>query len=270
MLGVKSPIEAYQQIHENDAWIDDPDTGMFRYVGVNPTSMDPLSIEPPAGTAPPWQPEPSNFKLNLATTLAADYVTRVCPVPGDSASTTLNIAGTSNTGPYVFNISGMSGFGPREVATFMRIYWFDGQTYQPIRPVNLRQLDINFDNYLNDGPGTPFRIAIEGQFAYLMPAPANDGTLFANVGGILAPYTDDEGFAGIPSQWDDAILYIALLQLAQIMPNDTEMTRRANTFQDEAKKSEDQLYEWFDNRALLEFQGSANYQTSVPRYSRRN
>src|SRR5262249_30274810 len=162
----------------------------------------PDSVEPAAGVAPPWQPEPSNYKLNSAIITAADRVTRECPVPGDTSLTTLNIDAQTASGPYVFNISGMPGFAERDVSMFMRTYWFDGQTYQEIRPCNLRSLDLNMDNYLNDGPGTPFRVAVEGQFAYLMPAPASAGSFVANVGGLLAPYSDDEGFFGIPSQWD--------------------------------------------------------------------
>jgi hypothetical protein len=258
-IGVKTPRE--EALQNRSLWTAD-----------GPIAPDPLVPDalPPVGANPISQMDPSNYKLDSAIRSAAYKVTRQCRVKNAWTWTDINVPMQTATGPAVIHLDTLSGFPSNAVVSVQRAYWFDGQTYTPIRPALLQQLDLQINNYLNNGPGTPYQYAIEGNLLYLLPGPQADGVLRLTIGsGVLAPLTDLEGY-GIPTAYDDAVNYNALLELAEIMPNDTEMTRRAQGFTDNAAQGLLDLMAYFDNVMLDEFQGSANFRTQVIRVNRRN
>lgn len=254
-LGVKTPLEAWTQAVDLD-WDHTP-------------------LPPQAGAQPDNQIEPSNYKLNSAIVSAANRVTRECRFSDALNFTDINVPSQTAVGPYTLRLDTLPGFPENGVVRVRRSYWYTGTVADgnptPVYPALLGQLDAQIDNYLTNGPATPYQIAIEGMLLYLLPGPESAGILRLTVGsGALAPLTDSEGYDGIPEAYTDCVNYIALLELASIMPNDTEMTRRAKDFQDDAAQSMLSLMAWTDNEALDEFQPGSNYRSNITRYSRRN
>ncbi len=231
-------------------------------------------LPPPYGAQPTWAMEPSNYLLDSAIATACGTVIRECRVQNALRFTDVNIPAQTAFGPFILRLDALPGFSPGGVVTLRRSMWttdVTAGTWYPVYPVNLSQQDTYQSNYMNDGPGTPFQIAIEGNLVYVLPGPDTDGTLRLTVGsGVLAPLTDEEGYDGIPEAYDDAINYIALVELAAMMPGDNEMARRAQSFAPFAVQGISQLTGFFDNMALDEFAGVATWTTSVTRTSKRN
>lgn len=229
---------------------------------------------PPYGAQPSWQVVPSNYLLNSVIDSACQTVLRKCRVMNALRFTDLTIPATTNLGPQIFRLDGIPG-NDGGVIRIRRAYWNDGadanSTWNPLLPVYLAQQDVQLGNYMNDGPGTPYQIAIEGELVYLIPGTGNGGTLRLTIGnGVLAPETDEEGYDGIPEAYDDAINYVALSELAAVLAGDAEMQKRLAVFAPFAADGLREIDAWFDNAALDTLQPSANFSTSISRYVRAN
>lgn len=232
----------------------------------------PAPPQPDPGVQPSWDLTVTNSMLNQCIESAAKTAIRECRVANAINFTDLPVSAmaSTDTGPYTFLLSSIPVFGGGDPVRLRRSYWFDGTTYQQVMPANLSQLDVQNVDYLNNGPGTPTQIAIEGNLVYLMPGPQTDGILRLTVGsGALAPLTDTEGYDGVADSYADALNYIALVELAAMLTSNKEMAQRAAAFAPMAAKSIQDLTAWFDNLSLDEFIPSSTFQTSVIRYSRR-
>jgi len=226
---------------------------------------------PPAGAQPTDNLQILNSTLNQCIQSACNRVTIECRVPDALRWTDIPVPGQTATGPYTFRLSTLPGFAERSAVRLRRSYWQppNGQ-FQPVTPTDLSQLDTQGVDYLNNGPGAPTQIAIEGDLVYLLPGPDQDGTLRLTVGsGALAPQTDLEGFDGVPSSYDEQVLYIALTEVAMIPTVDAEMRARAQSFAPLAERGLLNLTNWFDNASNDEYIANASFRTSVIRYPRR-
>lgn len=238
--------------------------------GAHGWDRDPVC--PPYGAQPLDQLEPSNYVIDSAITSACNTVVRKCRVQDALHFTDVPVPAQTGNGPATIRFDALPGFPDGGAVRIRRSYWTeDDVTYNRVIPVFLAQQDIDGGNWMNDGPGTPYRMAVEGSLIYLLPGPANDGTLRMTVGsGCLAPVLDDEGYDGIPAAYDDAINYVALTELAAMMPGDSEMQKRLSVFAPFAAEGLLELETFYDNAALEGTDPHANWSTSVSRQSRRN
>lgn len=228
---------------------------------------------PPYGAQPSWALVPSDYTLNSVIRSACATVIRKCRVQNALHFTEVDIASQTATGPFILRLDALPGFADGQVVRLRRSYWTQdsGVTFTRVMPVLLSQQDIEMSNWMNNGPGTPTQIAVEGMQIYVLPGPDTAGTLRMTVGsGCLAPLMDDEGYDGIPEAYDDAINYVALMELAAVLAGDAEMQKRLSVFAPFAAEGLKELEAWFDNAALEDFEPSANWETSVTRFSRRN
>lgn len=228
---------------------------------------------PPAGAQPTDNLQVLNSTLNQVITNAANRVTVEARFPDAITFTDIPISAQTATGPLTLRLSGLPGFADRAVVRIRRSYWQDsGSTqsnWQQVTPVLLSQLDVQNDDYMNQGPGQPFRVALEGDLLYIIPGPQSDGTFRLTVGtGALAPMNDLEGFDGLPSSYDEQILYQALSEMAIIPTVDPEMRERAAAFLPLAERGLINITSWVCNGGLDEWLGTASWSTSVIRYPR--
>lgn len=226
---------------------------------------------PPAGAQPTDNLQILNSTLNQCIQSACNRVTIEARVPDALHFSDIEVPAQTVTGPFTFQLSTLPGFPERSAVRLRRSYWRpSGGQFSPVYPANLSQLDMQQVDFLNNGPGSPTQIAIEGDLIYLLPGPEQAGTLRLTVGsGALAPQTDMEGFDGPPSSYDEQLLYVALVEVANIPTIDAEMRARAQAFTPLAERGIFNLTAWFDNLSLDNFIGNADFRSSVTRFPRR-
>lgn len=230
-------------------------------------------LPPPPGAQPSIQQDPTNYVLDNAIARAQDTVNRECYVMDAHSFTDIQVPAMDPTavGPQTINFLQLPGFTDREPVRIRRAYWFDGLNYNRLLPVNLMQMDQELSMYMSQGPAIPYQYATEGQLLYLIPGTQQAGVLRTSIGGgFMAPLTDQEGFEGIPESYDDCVLYVALLEVAQLMASDNEMAMRAKNFEDEKVRSLIALTNWFDNLSNEEFLPGAYTRPQIPRRYQRN
>jgi len=236
-LGIQTPRERwelYQDTGEPYVW--------YAANGEEMTSA------PPAGMQPTWQPDPSNYKIKSAIRNACSTVNRQINLTDAGSIRQVPIAGQTATGPYILDLAAVPGFTDRSINSIRRAWWFDGtETHQRLIPTILSSLDRIESQYIGEAASSARRFAIEGYKLYILPAPSSDGYLEFMAGcGILAPDDDTDGFDQIPTDYDPSVLYIALIELAKMLPNDVEMRSRAEAFAPDATAALERLAAWFN------------------------
>lgn len=171
------------------------------------------------GDAPPWSPDPSNYKLFSAIRNATQIVNQHVGLAGNATPRDIPTTIATTNGPQQIDLASVPGFRDRSVISVRRAWWWDGTNATRLDPVILSSLDSRTDPYLNDAPGTPRRFAVEGYTVYLDPPPSSTGwfRLMATA-GVLCPQDETEGFEGIPEAYDPCVLYIALVELGKMTP----------------------------------------------------
>ena len=228
---------------------------------------------PPLGAQPSDNLMVTNSMIDSAIQSACNTVLREARVANAASWTDIPLEAAPSTflGPLLLNLQDIPGFTDRGIITLRRSWWFDGTSYSPIIPAQIAQMDTQGVDYLNVAPGTPTQLATEGDLVYLMPANASAGTLRMTIGsGVLAPLTENTAFEGIPAAYDDAILYISIVELSAMLTSNQEMVQRAQAFMPMAKEGILSLTAWFDSGSNDEFIPGASMHTNVIRYSRRN
>lgn len=238
-------------------------------LGMTPEELGPI---PPYGAQPSWDLTVTNAMIDSYIVWTCAWAVRECRVPNAFQFTDIDIPAFTPTGPMTLQFSSLEGIQGGSPVRIRRSYWFDGQSYSQVQPVLLSQLDVQMWDYLNEGPGIPTQIALEGDLLYLIPGPQMAGTLRLTIGsGALAPLNDTDGYDGIPTAYDDALNIIGAWGLASSMSANTEMQRRAQMLAPLVAESRQQLMAWWDNTSLDEFLAGANYRTpGVIRYTRRS
>lgn len=229
---------------------------------------------PALGAQPDDSPFPSNSLLDSVITSACNTVTRRCRMLDAIHYTEIAIPSQTAGGPYMLRLDALPGFSDGQAVNIRRAYWITtGDTdYQRLEPIFLGQQDTDQSNWMNDGPATPQQIAVEGMSIYLLPGSDTGGTLRLTVGaGLLAPMSDDEGYDGIPEAYDDAVNYLALVELSMIPSGDKEMQARAAAFSPFAQAGLAEIDAWSDNLALDGRDPHMSWTSpGVIRYSRTN
>lgn len=170
----------------------------------------------------------------------------------------------TTNGPAQIDLFSLPGFKDRSIASIRRLYWFDGGASTRLLPVTLDALDVQQDQYLNDSPAVPWRFAIEGQWLYLDPAPSSTGSIqFWASCGVLPPADDQDSYDQIPEDYDPCVNYIALVELAKMLPLDKEMQARVQMFAGDAGAGLERLSAWFNGnnneQAQSQFMFDARY-----------
>jgi len=261
--GIETPLEKWLIATELAVQEDEP--GILAALGPRP----------PAGKLPGWQPDPSNYKLKSWIQSACDRINRECSVDDVQANVDLPLQAVQSAGPYYIDLSSIPGFPDRELITAKRFFWSTDPTdneaaWNRLKPVHLDQLDALNDQYMNEGPGTPTRAAVEGYQLALLPGPDSDGTLRLKVGAqLLAPEDNSDGFTPLPSAYDSAILYVALVEGAKSLTQDNEMAERAKAYGPEATEAIISIAKWYDNQMADEFAPGTQWNANVVRRYRR-
>jgi hypothetical protein len=232
-LGVRTPLEQWNTL----------------YGQVDPLAIPPVDVPvpPSPGEQPTNQPDPSNYKLNNAITNAALTVNRELNLTDAGTFRSLAVDAQTADGPLAIDLSSVPGINERALISIRRAWWDDGSAVNRLSPVILGSLDRNSVPYLENAVGTPFQFAIEGYTLYLLPSPSAAGTLKYMAGAsVLAPTDDDDQFDQIPAAYDPSVLYLALVELAKMMPNDVEMRSRAEGFTPDAQEGLRTLSAWFN------------------------
>lgn len=233
---------------------------------------------PMAGLQPSWQENPSNYALNSFIDAACDRCNRDANVSDALNFFDLNVPASPQDimGPLQLDLGSLPGFPDGAINRVKRAFWSpgpdgNGEPFQRLTPANLTRLDALGDDYMNMGPGSPYRFAIEGYTFFLMTANDADGVLrFRLSSKMLAPQDDNEGFDSIPDSYDSAILYVALVEGARSLPNDTEMIQRAQGYQAYADAALASVAKWYDSDPNAEFQPQISFDARNIRRYRRN
>lgn len=251
LLGIQTPREK---------WTLDNDLGMAG------------PVVPNFGAQPSAQPRPTNYSIDAAVRSAVDRCNMVAGTSDNRGFADLTVAAVQSTykGPLLLDLSSLDGYPARHVLSADSAQWYDGQSYWPLQPVFLPQLDAQRNQYMNDGPGVPLEYSVDGYTLYLKPAPALAGTIRFRISSqMLAPSSDSEGFAPLPESYDKAVLYVALMELATINSQDAEMVARAMRYEKRAEEGLTAIAAWFDHGSMSEHQGGITYDAdNVRRYRR--
>lgn len=223
------------------------------------------------GDAPTWQPTPTNAAINVGILDAVAKANQYIGVNDSINIRSHDIEAQTDNGPYIIDLAAMPGFPERAINSIRRAWWDDGSgDPQRLTPVILSSLDRVSDNYLSYSAGTPYRFAIEGYRLYLMPGPSAAGTLkFMAGAGIGGPVDDLDSFDQIPADYDICLLYMALVEICKMYPNDAEMSRRAEMFQPDAAAGLERLSAWFNGGNSDEASPSLIYDARWMRRNRR-
>lgn len=225
----------------------------------------------PPGTASTIQPFPTKDACNQGIQTAVSKANEYIGVSDSINIRTHDIEAQTANGPYIIDLAQMPGFPERAINSIRRAWWDDGSG-DPVRlyPVMLTSLDRVSDNYLAYSPGVPYRFAIEGYRFYLMPANASSGTLqFMAGAGIGGPIDDLDSFDQVPADYDICLLYMALVQICKMYPNDVEMSRRVEMFTPDATAGLERLSAWFNGGNSDEVSPSLIYDARWMRRNRR-
>lgn len=255
-LGIQTPLER---------WHLYTDSGMpFVWYGPNGEES---TTEPPSGLQPAWQPDPSNYKIKSAISNACSTVNRQINLTDAGSIRVIPIAGQTDPGPMIIDLAAVPGFKDRSLNSIRRAWWYDGvATNTRLRPVILSSLDRSEFEYIGEFASSTTQFAIEGYSMYLIPAPSSDGYLKFMAGcGILQPEDDQDGFDQIPTDYDASVLYVALVELAKMLPNDVEMRSRAEAFTPDAAAALERLAAWFNGGSSEEVMPSLIFDARMMR-----
>lgn len=202
--------------------------------GVPISLPDGTTRDPQPGDQPPWQPEPSNEKLNSFILTSCDIVNQQANVTVDVSIRSLTVPGQTANGPLGVDLAAVPGYPQRSIIGVRRAWWNDGTNANPLGATFLSTLDRENNQYANNPPNVPLQFAIEGNTLFLIPAPAQSGTLqFMCSTGLMKPSSDVDTFQGIPEAYDSALLYIAIVEYGK-SSRDTEMKQKAQAFTSDA------------------------------------
>lgn len=238
-----------------------------------------LGIQPPvdttlpnvkAGDAPSWQPDPSNARLNQAIADACAALNRRLRLTDKQEPVAIPVAGQTDKGPLWVPLGNPYDALPAGAITSVAgAVWHAGGARQTLRAASLETLRAEYGTVEDTAPGTPTHYAVERYRVCLWPAPASAGTLELRVTtGLLAPQTDNEGFAQLPAEYDQCILYTALVDVAKGMAEDAAMAAIAENYKMEAARGEDELARWLAASAGSEFQSGFSPMPTVRTYRR--
>lgn len=203
-----------------------------------------------AGDEPEWQPDPNNYKLRNTIRTACRIANQHIHLAGTGNFRDLPVDAQTADAPLSVYLGGITGWSDRKLNSVRRAWWWDGTTAQRLDPVVVGNLDARQDAYISESPAVPRRFWIEGYNLFLSPPPASAGWLrYMASAGILMPDAEEEGFDGIPSDYDPCLLYVALVELGKMMPADAEMTARAQAFTSDAAAGLERLGAWFHGGA---------------------
>ena len=255
-LGIQTPLERWRLY---------ADTGT-PYVWYDKTGAE-RTDAPPSGMQPTWQPDPSNYKLDSAVSNGASTANRQIGLADAGSIRQVAVPAQTADGPYIIDLAAVPGFTDRSINSIRRAWWFDGaETHQRLIPTILSSLDRIDSQYIGESPSSARRFAIEGYKLYILPAPSADGYFEFMAGcGILAPQDDTDGFDQIPTDYDPSVLYIALIELAKMLPNDVEMRSRAEAFTPDATAALEKLSAWFNGGSSDEIEPSLIFDARMMR-----
>lgn len=218
------------------------------------------------GDPAPSMPHPSNSLLNQAIYNAGAAVNSECGIElGTTDPYRLSVAAYTADGPARLELTpaGLTPHtAPGSLEQCRRVVWEDSAgTFSRVWSVTLEELNTQDRLYENEPPSTPRQYAIEGTTLWLLPAPVAAGTLqFEGGFGMLAPVGDLEGYEGIPLNYIPDVLWIALVELGDLAPNDVEMQARADRARPRADKAIIKISEWYSTR-LADHQPSLTFES---------
>lgn len=228
-----------------------------RMLGIQPPSDTTLEDAKP-GDAPSWQPEPSNARLNQAIADACATINRRLRLTDQQDPISVTVSAQTDNGPYWVSLeTSLDTLPARSITSITGALWNDGSTRTTLTASSLEELRRIFGTIEDTEPSTPTHYIVEHYRAGLWPAPDTAGTLELRVTtGLLAPQSDTEGFRQLPAEYDQCVLYTALVDVAKGALEDSAMAQIAKSYQNEAIRGEDELARWLASVSGSEFQSS--------------
>lgn len=226
-----------------------------------------LGIQPPidtqlegakAGDAPSWQPDPSNASLDQAIRDACAFVNRELRLTDAGSVTSISVTAQTADGPYWLEMNHqITGLRPGSVVGVKAAWWNNGTDRRQLTPITLEELERDGVRYLDEPVGDPRWYVVSGYRLGVYPAPSAAGTLEGRfTTGLLAPESDAQSFQQIPEEYEQCPLYLALVLIAKVVPDDMEMLTRAKAFEPEASQGLLQLGRWYNSQVSPQRQPS--------------
>jgi|GEM_PF-2908481 len=181
----------------------------------------------PDGEPSSVDPLPSNALINLKLDEAISFIVRKTGFT-ESNPVTVSIAAQTANGAFVVNLARLSV----SVNEIRRVSWFDGSTYQRLRPVSRDEYSKNYGDWENDSVGTPSQFWIDGYKLYLLASPQSAGSLSIIAGtGVIGFETDNDVIEQLPQDYHSIVLDCATWLIADTQQNDSEMAGYVRAFQ---------------------------------------
>lgn len=203
------------------------------------------------GDAPSWDPSPSNAAINQCISEACSMITTECGVVDNANVIEVPIDAQTDNGPYLVPLNTLTGQPTDQVVTVKNAWWADTSEGgdRPLVPQSFEGRErVNWRDWSRE-PGLPAWYAVDNYRVYLMPAPANGGTLKLRVGlGLIAPMDDISEFHGVPADYVPRIIDVAVFLLASINPADTDMGARLPAMKLKRDEAIYSIRQWYNTQ----------------------
>jgi hypothetical protein len=219
-----------------------------RYLQIVP----PIDFSTPgaSGAQPLEDPDPNNNAIIQCINDGIDYINRIVRI-GLNTGISLATAGPGvggvtifTRGPFYFDTSGVLPV-TQSAFEYTDIVWTDGVNANRLAPLDFYAQEKDYTQWQQLPPGRPTYYIELGNQIGLIPAPNVAGTLIMN--GLmtipqLVNLTDTISY--LPIEYQDTVLFAAVVLLSQRQAMDVEAATRAQSFLPLMQQGVVAIYSW--------------------------